>query len=346
MIYRKFGKTGFDVSAIGMGGYQFTNEFNVPLAEADSILDYALTHGINLYDTAQLYGFGESEALIGRAFRRNPEAASKSLITTKIGYLDAGVVRINGEAAYTDPEKLARTLKHSLWLLQRDAFDIVLLHEIDKPHWKFDYDTCSCPAYDFLMDCKKEGLIKYIGVSSWDLDAMARTVKTDKVDVVMCAGGISLLYRPVVTELLPVIKEHNVAFELGGAFGQNNPGLVSKDREKMKEHYYADGDEDMIAIGNKLEKLYDIADELDCSMVELAIRYVMSYEDIQTHIPGARALWQLEANLASAEKGPLPQEIVDRIEKIQDMSQTESTLQMVRREKRMAKEKAEAAKKN
>lgn len=345
MLYRKFGKTEFEVSSIGMGGYQFTNEFNVPLETADSILDYALNHGVNLYDTAQLYGFGESEALIGRAMRRNPEAAKKSMITTKIGYLDAGIVRINGESAYLNPEKLMRTLKHSLWLLQRDQFDIVLLHEIDKPHWHFDYDSCSCPAYDFLMDCKKEGLIKYIGVSSWDLDAMARTVKTDKVDVVMCAGGISLLYRPVVTELLPTIKKHNVAFELGGAFGQNNPGLVNKDREKMKQHYFTSGDEKMVAIGNKLEKLYDIADELDCSMVELAIRYVMSYEDIQTHIPGARELWQLEANLASAEKGPLSKNIVERIEKIQDMEETESTLEMVRREKRMAKEAQKEAEK-
>lgn len=345
MLYRKFGKTGFEVSAIGMGGYQFTNEFNVPLKTADDILDYALQNGVNLLDTAQLYGFGESEAIIGRALRRNPRQAANTMVTTKIGYLDAGVVRINGEAAYCDPEKLMRTLKHSLWLLQQDSFDIVLLHEIDKPHWKFNYDTCEAPAYQFLEECKKEGMIKYIGISSWDLDCMARATRTGKVDVVMCAGGISLLYRPVVTELIPAIKEHNVAFELGGAFGQNNPGLVSKDREKMKQHYYAEGDEKLIAIGQKLEKLYDIADELDCSMVELAIRYVMSYEDIQTHIPGARELWQIQANLASAEKGPLPQEIVARIEAIQDSGETGSTLEMVRYEKRRAAELKHAAKK-
>lgn len=344
MIKRIFGKTGIEVTALGFGGYQITNEFAVPLATADDILDYVLKVGINLIDTAQLYGFGESEALIGRALRRNPQYAKKITVSTKIGYLDAGIVRINVPAAYTNKEQLMRTLKHSLWLLQRDNFDIVLLHEVDKPHWEFNYDTGDSPAYSFLEECKKAGLIRFIGVCSWDTDCLTKLVKTDRVDVVLCAGGITLLSKPMYDKLVPAAVKHNVGLMIGGGFGQNNPGLVMKDREKMKAYYFGSGNEGLIAVGQKLEKLYDIADEMDCTMVELAIRYILANEEIHSHVAGARELWHIEKNVASAEKGPLPKDIKDRIDGIQKICETPPTLEIMRYEKRRLAAEKEALK--
>lgn len=60
---RLLGRTGLYVTEIGLGGYQFTGEFGVHYNETEKILDYALNHSINYVDTAEMYGFGESEAL-------------------------------------------------------------------------------------------------------------------------------------------------------------------------------------------------------------------------------------------------------------------------------------------
>lgn len=67
---RRLGRTGFQVSEIGLGTYQITGDFNVPRTEALSLLDHVITSGVNYFDTAPMYGSGESEELIGRALDR------------------------------------------------------------------------------------------------------------------------------------------------------------------------------------------------------------------------------------------------------------------------------------
>ncbi|MBD5149790.1 MAG: aldo/keto reductase [Oscillibacter sp.] len=322
MIMRTLGRTGMSVSALGLGGFQFTAQFGVAPQEADNMIDYALAHGVNLMDTAQIYGAGESEAIIGRALARHKD--NKPYVCAKVGHFqDTGILSFNKEKAmqaYHNYDEIMRTIKHSLWLLREDHFDILMLHEAER-EWNVNFPSGDCVIMDVLEDLKKQGVVKAIGASSWDCSTLAKLIRTDRIDTVLVAGGISLLTRWMFDELVPAAKEHNVGVIIGGVLGQNTPGLVVKDRNALVPFKESD-DVKLNVLAQKLECLYDLADELDLTMVQMAVRYALSFPDIHSHTMGARELAHVKDNIRSAEMGPLPAEAVARINQIQDAGDT------------------------
>ena len=321
MIHRTLGRTGFDVSALGLGGLQFTGWYGVSLPEADSILDYAIQNGINFIDTAQLYGGGESESIIARALDRHKNASLH--VCEKFGHFQDGILggcKDKGLHAYFDPDEMLRTIKHSMWVMRVDCFDILMIHEVER-EWKTDFETGDSAAMTLLEELKKEGLVANIGVSSWDCSALAKVIKTGRVDAVMVAGGISLLNRWMFNELIPAAQEQNVGVIVGGALGQNTPGLVVKDRTALSTLKNSENENERITAG-KLEALYDLSDELGLDMVQMAVRYVLSFPEIHTHTLGARSLEHIRNNIATAEMGSFTDDIVKRINAIQDEGET------------------------
>lgn len=314
MIMRTLGRTGYEVSALGLGGYQLTGEFRVPMQEADAIIDYALANGINLIDTAESYGYGEGEAIVGRALLRHK--GHEPYVCAKVGHLNELISRKMGDAAYVDYDEIVRCVKHSMWTLRIDCFDILMYHETER-QWKCNFETGDCVAQTVLEDLKEQGLAKYIGTSCWDHSVLTKVVNTGRVDVVLSAGGISLLSKVGVDRLIPACQEHNVGLIVGGCLGQNNPGLVMKNPE-LTQRMIESGDEHKKVTGEKLNKLYALSDELGISMIEMAIRYTLSFEGIHSNVMGARELAHIQSNIASANKGPLSQDVIDRINAIQE----------------------------
>lgn len=332
MMERTLGRTGYRVSALGLGCYQFTSQFGVLPETANEILDYAVNHGINLFDTAQSYGFGESEELVGRARRRNSDR--QMTISTKLGNLlkttveeVAKTTREMDWEAYLSPVDIKRAVKHSMWLLQVDHLDILMIHEYNWPMWKINYETGEGPVVTILEELKKEGLIANMGLGGWDMHTAAHLVRTGKFDVVLAAGGMNLLEKPIYEELIPACVEQNTGVMLGGGFGQNTPFLISQDREFLE--LLRDNPEEKIQnIVKKLSCVYEVADELEVSMPELAIRYILAHEEIHSHVAGAREAAHIRSNIQSAEKGPLPKEYVERIDNIQKVGKCPSTEEM------------------
>lgn len=329
MIKRILGRTGYPVTALGVGCYQFTSQFQVLPEAANEILDYAMNTGINLYDTAQSYGFGESEELVGRARIRHPE--KKIYISTKLGNLlkttveeVAKTTREMDWDAYLDPVAIKRAVKHSMWLLRVDQLDMLLIHEYNWPMWKINYETGEGPVITALLELKKEGLLLNVGLGGWDMHTAAQLVNTGKFDVVLAAGGMNLLEKPIYDELIPACQEQNVGVMLGGGFGQNTPFLIAQDREFLELLKQQD-DEKIQNMVAKLSCVYDIADELQITMPELTVRYILAHEEIHSHVAGARETAHIRSNIASAEKGPLPMEYVDRINKVQNMGECPTT---------------------
>ncbi|MDD5018202.1 MAG: aldo/keto reductase [Eubacteriales bacterium] len=316
MIKRILGRTGFNVTAIGLGCFQCTGEFGISPEQADDLMDYALGTEINFFDTAAMYGFGESEAIIGRALRRHPD--KKVYVSTKVGYLhNRGVTQMLGKEVYEMPTEIKRAIKHSLWLLQMDALDSIMIHEADMSYWGFNYETGDATIMTVLEELKKEGLVKNIGIGSWNYHKDAKLINTGRIDLALVPGGLTLLGRPMFKEIIPAAQKNNTGIVLGGGFGQNNPYLTSINRNGLPELLGSDKPE-RVAMGKKLEKIYDIAEELNVSMFELAIRYILAFEEVHTHVPGARETMHIKSNLVSAEKGPLDKAYVDAINDIQD----------------------------
>ena len=329
MITRRLGKTGFEVSALGMGGFQFTGQFGVLPSEVDHFIDYAIEKGVNFIDTAQLYGGGESEAIVGRALQRH-NGADKPIICAKVGHFQGGILRDlppdKIAAAYFNPAEIIRTIKHSMWVMRVDTLDLLMLHEIERT-WGTNYETGDSVGLTVLEELKKDGVVKNIGASSWDCNALAAVAKTGRLDAVLVAGGISLLSRWMFDDLVPACKANDVGIIVGASLGQNTPGLVIKDREAVKPFLEAD-DAKLNMFATKLLKLYDLSDELGLNMVQMVIRYILSFEDIHSHTMGVRAMEHVVDNIKSAEMGPLPREYVDRINAIQDMGESYTPKQL------------------
>ena len=304
MKINTLGRTNYKVSVLGLGCYQLTGEFGVTPEISSSLMDVAMKSEINLFDTAQMYGFGESEEIVGRGIKSNPD--KKAIISTKVGYLhDRTVTRARGMEAYTDSTEIKRSIKHSLWLLQRDFIEIVMIHEASaEGWWNFNWETGDSVILSVLEELKKDGIIGAIGIGDWNQSALTKLVNTNRFDAVLSAGGISLLGRPIFDQLIPAAREHGVGIIVGAAFGQNNQLLINTDEAAAEKLSRSDNAQDRI-IGEKLLKLYLIAKELNVSMTELAIRYIMAFEDIHSHVPGARTPQHVLENIQAAGKGPL-----------------------------------------
>lgn len=326
LLERKLGRTGIDVTALGLGCYQITEEFGVKQDMATQILDYAMDNGITWFHTAAMYGFGESEELVGRALVRHKDNP-KLHCATQIGYFDKPVkeeysntIKQTWAPYFVDPDHMMRALKRSMWLLQKDVLDVIAIHEPDWPQWQIDAEKGTGVGIEFLEEVKKQGLAKNIGVGGWDYHGMAQLCDTGKIDFILCAGGMSLLTKDIYEEVVPACRRHNVGISLGGGFGQMTPYLVVKDRRWIELLKTVD-DEKFHNVSKKVERLYNICDETGMSITELAIRYIMNHEDIHTHVAGAREVSHIQMNLASAEKGPLSQDLFNELEDIQNSSE-------------------------
>ena len=314
MEYRRLGRTEFAVSAIGLGGGQYTGEFNVNPKDADALLDYAMESEINLFDTAQMYNYGEGEELLGRAAYRHPD--KKVYLSTKIGYMDMTLSRYKGEHAYTDPVEIRRCIKHSLWLLRRDALDICQIHEADWPKWEIDYESGDSVILNTLEELKKEGVIRNIGLGTWKLETAIKLIQTGRIDMVLSAGGMDILSAPMEKELIPIAKKYDVGIVLGSCFGANSRYLTDKNKDKLTPLFTSD-DPIKRNTAHKFELLYDLADELGVDMFELSIRYLLSVDGVQCLMLGAREKRHVQANLRYANKGIFSADINKRIRQIQ-----------------------------
>lgn len=316
MITRRLGRTGFQVSALGLGCFQFTGEYDIDPKDSEALMDYAMESPINVFDTAEMYGFGESEEIVARGDYKHPD--KRCYVSTKIGYLhERTVTRAKGYEAYQDPKEIRRAVKHSLWISRKEQLDMCMIHEPDWDCWGFDYETGDSVILSVLEELKKEGYLANIGLGSTEYTKSAKLIATGRIDCALVAGGISLIARPIFEHLIPAAKENDCGIIVGAGFGMGNKFLVAKRRDALPELLESD---DIVKVntGKKLEKIYDLSDELGMDMFEMALRYILAFEDIHTHCAGAREIAHLQANLAHIEKGPLDDEIVAQINGIQD----------------------------
>ncbi len=311
---RRLGRTELQVTELSLGGYMFTGEFGVPRAEATAILDAAVAAGINLLDTAEMYGFGEGEELVGRALRRH---ADRSLhVSTKIGWLDRTCVRHLGDAAYADEDALRRALEHSFWLLQRDYLDIVMVHEPNLASWWGQgLLDGTAPVLRVLEAYRDAGKIGAIGLGTWDCDNLADLLDTGRFDVALVAGGYTLIRQPVRARVLAAAKRHDVGLIMGGTFLQG--ALATVQRAAMTARLQAGGDGQFDAPTlRRILAVYDLCEETGLPITTLALRYILADPAIATVIPGAQQVAHLCENLAAVAAGPLPAELIARIDAI------------------------------
>ncbi len=303
MKTRILGKTGLEVSELAMGGL-FVASFAGDFDQAKAAVYRALDLGVNYIDTAP--GYLDSESVLGRILEG---VDIPFIISTKFG----------GRPQPFDPKDkagLKASLTESLRLLKRETIDILIIHEPDRPgqyDWWDDYKNAQGPVIEVLDELKKDGIIRFTGLGGTTAYEMTPLIASDHFDVVLTAFNYSLLWREAEHQVLPAAVAHNYGIIAGsplqqGALAQRyeqeiarNPHWLSRPR---REQFLA---------------LYALVDELAIPLPELAIRFVISNPDISTTLMGARSAWEVEQNVASVEKGPLPPDVLRKIDDISAM---------------------------
>jgi len=297
------GRTGIEVSQLGLGGL-FISKVGGAFDQARSAIHRAVELGINYIDTAP--GYLDSEEVLGRALE---DVSAPLVVSTKLG----------GRPDPFDPQDrdgLLWSVEESLRLLRRDTIDILLIHEPDRQreyNWWTDLDRFHGPVVEVLDELKRSGTIRFTGLGGTTAYEMARVMDTGQYDMVLTAFNYSLLWREAEHEVIPTARKHHMGVVIGSPLQQ---GALAR----RYDAEIADG-APWMSLPRRLQykALYALVAEIGMPLTELAHRFVISNPDVSCVLSGSRSVAEVEANIRTVEQGPLPVDILERLDEVAAM---------------------------
>lgn len=307
MKYRKLGKTGFEVSDIGFGAWAIGGSWG-PQDDGDSVkaLHAAIDRGLTFIDTAQVYGNGHSERLIGQVLK---ERSERIYVATKAAPHMPGdwppSPYDRWEERYGE-DYLRKNVEERLENLGVDCLDLLQLHT-----WTRAWNRDPKP-FEILAKLREEGKIKAIGVSTpeQDQNSVIDLMRHGWVDTVQVIYNI--FDQEPAAELLPVAKEHDVgiivrvALEEGALSGKFTPETTFPSGDFRRNYF---GGDRIKRVAKRVEALKEACTETDHSLAQVAFRFALDHPAVSTVIAGMRNERQVEMNTAVSEIDPLPDDL-------------------------------------
>lgn len=290
-----FGKTGLEVSRLAFGTWEFCSDWGHADEEAAiAMIRSARELGINFFDTAQQYGFGASERLLGKALRDDlKKSRDEVVIATKGGLraTDNGLVR-DGSRKW-----LREGVESSLRALGIDHIDVYLVH------WP-DPGTPSADTAGALAELVSEGKIRHVGVSNYDTAQVREFSETLPVEVVQ--PPYHLFRRDIEGELLPYAREHDIAVMVYGPLAHGlltgtmkaDTRFAAQDWRGKSDIFSGDGYLRNLEVVARLEGL---AAGLGVTVSQLAIARVIAQPGVHVAIVGAQHLQYLQESSRAAD---------------------------------------------
>ena len=301
MQYRALGRTGFEVSTISFGAWAIGGTWgNVDDAESLRALHKALDLGVNFFDTADVYGGGRSEALLGKLKRERKEPF---LIATK-----AGRGGPKHDASVYNRENLTAWVERSLGHLGVETIDLLQLH---------------CPPTDVyyrpevfgvLDELVKAGKLRFYGVSVERVEEALKAIEYPGVQSVQII--FNLFRQHIAEEVFAKAAAKGVAIivrvPLASGLLSGKFTATTTFAEKDHRHYNADGaafNAGETFSGIEFSRGVAVADQmkplLPGNMATAAIRWILDHPEVTTVIPGASKLPQVTNNNAASDMAPL-----------------------------------------
>jgi aryl-alcohol dehydrogenase-like predicted oxidoreductase len=311
MLYRRFGRTGWQVSEVGygmwgMGGWKESDDEESLLS-----LQRAIDLGCNFFDTAWAYGNGHSEKLFNKIFRANP--GKQLYIATKIppkNFIWPSRREFNLEDCFP-PDHIEKYIHKSLENLGVSTIDLIQFHTwedswVEDDRWAKKMD-----------ELKGQGLINAVGISinRWEPWNGVKTVRSGWIDAVQVIYNI--FDQNPDDELLPACEENDVAVIARVPFDEGTlTGNLTVDS------WWPEGDwrntyfvpENLVSSVEHAEALRPLVPE-GMRMAEMALRFIFNNPIISITIPGMRKLMHVESNIACSDAGPLPAELHAELKK-------------------------------
>ena len=295
MKYGQLGRTSLTVSRICLGSWQFGGDWGgFETREAQAAIRHALELGVTFFDTAQAYGFGMSEQVLGVALR--PELRNrrdKVILATK------GGLRMEGGKLLRDASArwLRQGVEQSLRNLGVDYVDLYQLHWPD-PRTPFEETA------EAMGQFVTEGKVRYVGVSNFDVDQMREFEKTRKIDTLQ--PPYHLFRRDIEQEILPYCREHGIGALVYGPLAHGLLGgrytpqtkFASDDWRSKSPAFRGELFEQNLRV---VARLRSLAERHGITVPQLAIAWVLANPAVDVAIVGARRPQQLTQTAPAAD---------------------------------------------
>jgi aryl-alcohol dehydrogenase-like predicted oxidoreductase len=287
MQRRRLGGEGLMVSAVGLGTFGFAGVYgDAPDTESEATLTRAIDLGVTFIDTANGYGAGHSEELVGRVVATH---RGEMVLATKFGG--------GGRVGLGKHDQVRPALEDSLARLGTDYIDVYYLHRVDP-------STPIEETIGAMAELVRAGLVRYLGLSEAAPETIRRAHAVHPITALQ--SEYSLFSREPETEILPTIRELGIGFVAYSPLGRGMltdhhhrlEDLSVGDRRHAFPRWQGDNFGKNVALVGRLQA---IAQRHGISTAQLALAWVLHQGDDIVPIPGTRKSANLEANAAAAD---------------------------------------------
>ena len=305
MEYTQLGHTDLHVSRIAFGTWSFGGDWGpVQVDESRRAIHKALELGINLFDTAQAYGFGASETILGEALQPEIKHHRNGVVLATKGGLRQQGGQLVRDAS---PAWLRQGLEASLRALGTDYIDLYQVHWPD-PHTPFEETATALDSF------VREGKVRYVGVSNFDASQMATFEQTRKIDTVQ--PPYHLFRREAEETVFPYCLEHGIGVLIYGPLahglltGKYTADAVFRadDWRSKSELFHGQALRRNLRV---VDKLKQFAESREFALGQLAIAWTLAHPAVDVAIVGARTPGQIEQTAPAAEIHLTPQDLAD-----------------------------------
>jgi len=311
MEYRTFAKSDVQVSRLGFGAWGIGKTFWIGADDAESkkALHRAIELGVNVFDSALVYGMGHSERLIGEVER---ESGKQLFITSKVPSKKyEWPASENATLAESFPKDyIIQTTEKSLRNLKRDYLDLQQFHVwndkwAQEDEWK-----------EAVYQLKKDGKVRFFGISINDHQP-ENGIEAGKTGLIDSFQVIFNLFDQAPADtLLPFCEENHIAviarvpFDEGALTGKITPETTFPPKDFRNQYFRGDRKEQ---VWQRVQQIQEaVKDETD-SLAEAALRFIISHQAVTSVIPGMRKVAHIEDNVRSVEKGKLSADLMEQL---------------------------------
>jgi aryl-alcohol dehydrogenase-like predicted oxidoreductase len=300
MEQRELGRTGIRISALGLGLMSMSGIYgNANDEESIGVIHYALDKGINFLDSADMYGWGHNETLLGKALKGRRD---KVVVATKFGQvkLADGKQTVDGR-----PEYVLQACEASLKRLGIEVIDLYYQHRVD----------ANTPIEETVGAMKRlveQGKVRALGLSEARPETIRRAHKVHPIAAVQ--NEYSLLYRKEGEETLQATRDLGIALVPYAPLGRSmltgtvhgKADLPEGDRRLQHPRFQGDALEKNVSLVRKLEA---IAAEKRCTPAQLVLAWLIHQGKDIVPIPGTKRKQRIDENLKALQMKLTPEDI-------------------------------------